>query len=98
MTSIESASAQPEAWLKLDRDGRTLAVGGAWTIAEAARLDGLELSGGELAIDGTEISRLDSAGAWLLLRTRKTVEAQGGTVSRFDVPELYQPLIENLNQ
>ena len=39
MTSIESASAQPEAWLKLDRDGRTLAVGGAWTIAEAARLD-----------------------------------------------------------
>ena len=65
MTSIESASAQPEAWLKLDRDGRTLAVGGAWTIAEAARLDreldGLELSGGELAIDGTEISRLDSA-------------------------------------
>jgi phospholipid/cholesterol/gamma-HCH transport system permease protein len=102
MTSIESASAQPEAWFKLDRDGRTLAVGGAWTIAEAARLDreldGLELSGGELAIDGTEISRLDSAGAWLLLRTRKTVEAQGGTVSRFDVPELYQPLIENLNQ
>ena len=47
MTSIESASAQPEAWLKLDRDGRTLAVGGAWTIAEAARLD-RELDGLEL--------------------------------------------------
>jgi len=102
MTLIESASAQPEAWFKLDQDGRTLAVGGAWTIAEAARLDreldGLELSGGEMAIDGSKISRLDSAGAWLLLRTRKAMEAQGGKVSRFDVPELYQPLIENLNQ
>ena len=102
MTSIESASAQPEAWFKLDRDGRQLAVGGAWTIAEAARLDRelseLELSGGELAIDGSKISRLDSAGAWLLLRTRKALEAGGGKVSRFDVPKLYQPLIENLDQ
>lgn len=100
MTSIESASA--EAWFKLDRDGRKLAVGGAWTIAEAARLDrelgALELSGGELAIDGSKISRLDSAGAWLLLRTRRAMEAGGSKISRFDVPELYQPLIDNLSQ
>ncbi|MEY4707765.1 MAG: hypothetical protein RJB58_1488 [Pseudomonadota bacterium] len=102
MTLIESASAEPEAWFKLDRDSRTLAVGGAWTISESARLDrelnGLELSGGELAIDGSKISRLDSAGAWLLLRTRRAVEAQGGKVSRFDLPDLYQPLIENLDR
>ncbi len=101
MTSIESASAQPEAWFKLDRDSRQLAVGGAWTIAEAARLDrelgALELSG-DMAIDGTKITRLDSAGAWLLLRTRRAMEAQGGKVSRFDLPELYQPLMENLDQ
>jgi phospholipid/cholesterol/gamma-HCH transport system permease protein len=102
MTSIESASAQPEAWFKLDRDGRKLAVGGAWTIAEAARLDreleGLELPRGDMTIDGSKISRLDSAGAWLLLRTREAMEANGGKVSRLDVPELYQPLIENLDQ
>ena len=100
MTSIESASA--EAWFKLDRDGRKLAVGGAWTIAEAARLDrelsALELPGGTLAIDGSKISRLDSAGAWLLLRTRRAMEAGGSKVSHFAVPELYQPLIENLSQ
>ncbi len=35
MTSIEIASAEPEAWFKLDRKGRTLNVGGAWTIAES---------------------------------------------------------------
>lgn len=102
MASMESASAEPEAWFKLDRDGRTLAVGGAWTIGESARLDrelnALELGDGELAIDATKLSRLDSAGAWLLLRTRRAAEAAGGTVSQFEVPELYQPLIENLNQ
>lgn len=102
MTLIESASAEPEAWFKLDRDNRTLAVGGAWTISQSARLDrelnALDLSDGELAIDGSKISRLDSAGAWLLLRTRRTMEAQGGKVSRFDLPELYQPLIDNLDR
>lgn len=102
MASMESASAEPEAWFKLDRDGRTLAVGGAWTIGESARLDrelnALELGNGDLAIDATKVSRLDSAGAWLLLRTRRAAEAAGGKVSHFEVPELYQPLIENLNQ
>jgi phospholipid/cholesterol/gamma-HCH transport system permease protein len=104
MTSIESASAaEPEAWFKLDREGRKLAVGGAWTIAESARLDrelsGLELGGGgDIAIDGSKISRLDSAGAWLLLRTRKALEAAGAKVSSFNLPELYEPLLKSLDQ
>jgi phospholipid/cholesterol/gamma-HCH transport system permease protein len=102
MTSIESASAEPEAWFKLDRDGSTLAVGGAWTIAESARLDrelnSLELPSGGVAIDASKMSRLDSAGAWLLLRTRRAMEAGGSKLSRFDLPELYQPLIESLDQ
>jgi len=38
MTSIEAASDEPDAWFKLDRDSRKLTVGGAWTIAESARL------------------------------------------------------------
>ncbi|HEX4026878.1 MAG TPA: MlaE family lipid ABC transporter permease subunit [Rhizomicrobium sp.] len=104
MTSIESASAaKPEAWFKLDREGRKLAMGGAWTIAESARLDrelaGLELGGrGDVTIDASKISRLDSAGAWLLLRTRRALEAAGAKVSSFSLPELYQPLLKNLDQ
>ncbi|HSS15139.1 MAG TPA: STAS domain-containing protein, partial [Rhizomicrobium sp.] len=104
MTSIESAAAdQPEAWFKLDRDGRRLAMGGTWTIAESARLDrelsGLEFGGrGDVAIDASKISRMDSTGAWLLLRTRRALEATGAKVSTFALPELYQPLLKILDQ
>src|SRR5476649_2332244 len=74
MTSIEAAADEPDAWFKLDRDSRRLTVGGAWTIAESARLDrelnALELGGrGDIAIDASKISRLDSSGAWLLLKS-----------------------------
>ena len=104
MTSIESASAgEPQAWFKLDREGRKLAMGGAWTIAESARLD-RELASvtfkgaGDVSIDASRISRLDSAGAWLLLRTRRALESAGARVSSFSLPELYQPLLESLDQ
>jgi phospholipid/cholesterol/gamma-HCH transport system permease protein len=102
MTSLENA-AEPEAWFKLDRDGRQLAVGGAWTIAESARLDkelaALKLSErGPITIDASKISRLDSAGAWLLLRTRRALGAAGAKVSDLHLPELYQPLLESLDQ
>ena len=102
MTSLENASAEPEAWFKLDRD--KLAVGGPWTIGESARLD-RELNaqdwkgrGAAIEIDASQISRLDSAGAWLLLRTRRTLEAAGAKVSDFNLPELYQPLLKSLDQ
>jgi len=103
MTSIEAAADEPDAWFKLDRDSRRLTVGGAWTIAESARLDrelnALELGGrGDIAIDASKISRLDSTGAWLLLRTRRALEAAGAKVSSFNLPELYQPLLKSLDQ
>ena len=103
MTSIESVSDQPEAWFKLDQDSRKLSLGGAWTIAESARLDrelsALDLAGkGDVSFDASEISRLDSAGAWLLLRTRRAFEAAGTKISGFAIPELYQPLLKNLDQ
>ena len=37
-----------------------------------------------------------STGAWLLLRTRKQLETAGKRVTRFAVPELYQPLIDTM--
>jgi len=103
MSSLEKASAEPDAWFKLDRDGRKLAMGGAWTIAESARLDGelnaLKLGGqGDIAIDASGISRLDSAGAWLLLRTRRALEAGGAKVSDFQVPDMYRPLLDTLDK
>ena len=91
MSSIESATAdEPQAWFKLDRDGRKLAMGGDWTIGESARLDrelsGLALEGrGDIAIDASKISRLDSTGAWLLLRTRRALESAGAITRRIGI-------------
>ena len=101
MSSVENASAKPDAWFELDQE--KLAVGGAWTIAESARLDrelnALELKGrGDIAIDASELSRLDSAGAWLLLRTRRALEAKGAKISDFQLPDMYRPLLETLDR
>ena len=103
MTSIENASASPNAWFKLDQDGGLLTAGGAWTIQESARLDGelraLSPEGkGAIEIDASKIERLDSAGAWLLLRTKRALEAAGRTVSAFKLPGLYTALLQNLDQ
>src|ERR1700761_1843186 len=66
MTSIEAVSDEPEAWFKLDRDGRKLALGGSWTIGESARLDrelkAIQPAGSVLEIDASQVSRMDSAG------------------------------------
>ncbi|HEX4269769.1 MAG TPA: MlaE family lipid ABC transporter permease subunit [Rhizomicrobium sp.] len=103
MTSIETASGAPEAWFRMDRDGRTLQAGGAWTIANSARLD-RELqgqsfgSGGTVEIDASKVERLDSAGAWLLIRTKRELEEAGRRVSRITLPELYAPLLANLDE
>jgi phospholipid/cholesterol/gamma-HCH transport system permease protein len=100
MTSLEN-TAEPEAWFKLDRQGKQLAVGGPWTIAESARLD-KELSAlkldGPVTIDASKISRLDSAGAWLLLRTRRTLEGANAKAGDLRLPDLYRPLLETLDQ
>jgi phospholipid/cholesterol/gamma-HCH transport system permease protein len=102
MATIEAAES-PDAWFKLNRDGSTLDVGGAWTIRQSAALDrqlqGLSAgSGGALRIDATGLERLDSTGAWLLLRTRRRLEESGRAVSELAVPERYRPLIDNLAQ
>jgi phospholipid/cholesterol/gamma-HCH transport system permease protein len=103
-TTIESVSDEPEAWFKLDQGGRTLAVGGAWTIAESARLDrelSAQFSGGKtggIEIDASKISRLDSAGAWLLLRTYRTLDGAGTRTGSINLPELYRPLLESLDR
>ena len=103
MTSIKNRLAEPTAWFKLDRDGALLSVGGAWTIQESARLDGelakLNLgASGPAVIDGSNIERLESAGAWLLLRTKRALEAAGKPVSSIILPDRYAALLEDLDQ
>jgi phospholipid/cholesterol/gamma-HCH transport system permease protein len=99
MTSLESAG--PEAWFRLDRD--RLELGGAWTIGASARLDkelrDLNVEGqGALTIDASKLEKLDSSGAWLLLRTRRALEEGGHKVTGPDLPESYRPLLENLEK
>lgn len=99
MVSLDNA-AKPDAWFKMDRD--VLQLGGRWTIRESARLDpelrALNPGAGAIAIDGSQIERLDSTGAWLVLRTRRALEQAGHKISKFTLPELYQPLMEDLEK
>jgi phospholipid/cholesterol/gamma-HCH transport system permease protein len=94
----------PAAW-RLDRSGRAarLVLEGDWVVGEAARMDGAlnALNPGglaEAAIDGRNIHRLDSAGAWLVLRTRHVLEAQGIRVSNVALPENYAGLYQRIEK
>ena len=100
MTSIEN-TAEPAAWFKLERN--VFRAGGYWTVAESARLDHqlreLETGSGQpVAIDASRIEKLDSTGAWLLLRTARALEAAGRHISNLDVPQRYATLIQNLDR
>jgi phospholipid/cholesterol/gamma-HCH transport system permease protein len=97
MASLDSARAG--AWFRLEK-GR-LELGGAWTIGASAQLDrdlrGLKAQG-EVRIDASGLEKLDSSGAWLLLRTRRALEAGGATVSGPDLPDNYRPLLDSLEK
>ena len=97
MTSIESAA--PDAWFRLEK-GR-LELGGAWTIGASARLDD-ELralkADGDVQIDASGLKKLDSSGAWLLLRTRRALEEGGAKVTGPDLPDSYRPLLDSLEK
>src|SRR5215469_2277972 len=99
---VRLAIASP-ASLQLDRRGRDtrLVLGGDWLVGEAARMDqalgALNFAGvSELAIDGSKISRLDSAGAWLILRTRHRLEATGLRVTDVLLPTTNSALYQRL--
>jgi phospholipid/cholesterol/gamma-HCH transport system permease protein len=93
--------AHPAFWFRLDRN--VLSAGGHWTIAESARLDqelrALNAGKGQtLSIDARAIEKLDSTGAWLLLRTARAFESEGHHVTSLDVPDRYTALIRNLDR
>ena len=105
MTSIETAESEHLAWFRIDKQPRLarLIVGGRWTIGAIAYLDSqlLALNIGDardVAIDGSQIQKLDSAGAWLIVRTKRELEGSGRHVTEFIMPPLYASLIESLDQ
>jgi phospholipid/cholesterol/gamma-HCH transport system permease protein len=105
---VSSATAPPPdapAWCRAerDRDRLVLVLGGDWVIAQVPRLDaalrGLALDGaGRFEIDGSALHRMDSAGAWLLLRTRREAADSGQLLGECLLPPNYAPLLRTLDR
>lgn len=101
----DSTCVPQDAQLRVERQGqsiRLIAVG-EWTVRAATRLDS-ELQSltlgdaSDIAIDGSGISRLDSAGAWLLVRTKREIEGSAKHVTQFALPAIYAPLVHTIEQ
>jgi phospholipid/cholesterol/gamma-HCH transport system permease protein len=92
------------AWLDIaQRDGAVvLAAGGRWLVASAAALD-RELRavppvppGSAVRIDLSAVERLDTAGAWLVLRTCRELERHGAHPTVEHLPTAFAPLFEQV--
>jgi phospholipid/cholesterol/gamma-HCH transport system permease protein len=102
---MSSTDTDSRAWFRTERQARLLrfSAGGEWLVRDAARLD-KELStlslgdAPEAEIDGSAVTRMDSAGAWLLVRTKRAMEQAGKRVKTFTLPEIYAPLIDTIEQ
>jgi len=75
-----------------------LRAAGAWLLASAAELDerlrAFELPRGrEVRLDLSEIDHLDTAGAWLVLRTEHALAARGNAVALANVRPSFERLL-----
>ncbi len=98
MASIENGT---DAWFKIEQG--VFKAGGRWTITESARLDrqlrDFDAGSGDItAMDAGAVEKLDSSGAWLLLRTHRALEKAGRGVGALEVPERYASLLANLDR
>src|SRR6476659_11213800 len=78
-----------------------LAAAGEWLVATAAELDrrlrAVQVpSGKRVTLDLTEIDHLDTAGAWLLLRTEHDLTARGSAVEIRNLRANLVPLFEQV--
>jgi phospholipid/cholesterol/gamma-HCH transport system permease protein len=79
----------------------TLRAEGDWSIPSAAELDrqlrALELPQGRpVTLDLSGVDRLDTAGAWLVLRTERELAGRGNTVAIANLNSSFAPLLEHL--
>jgi len=90
-------------WLEAQQgqDRLGLRAGGSWDIREAARLDAslAEAAGrkpGAVAFDLAAVERLDTAGAWLILRAARDFEAAGAAVELLNLRPEHQAMLEQV--
>ena len=102
--ALRVPAAETAAWYSLERRGDTLrlVVGGSWIISEARRLDpvlrGLDAEGSaNVEIDCAALERLDTVGAWLLLRTKRLLEHHGSKVQPVNVRPEYRALVHTID-
>ena len=84
-----------------DAGSLVLAAAGEWLVATAAELDrrlrALDLpEHRQVTIDLAGINRIDTAGAWLLLRTERTLSARGNAVEMRNLAPTFAPLFEQV--
>jgi len=94
--------APPATIVALEESGAlTLRAEGDWLVASAAELDrrlhAFELPANRrVTLDLAGIDRLDTAGAWLLLRTEHALNARGNQVALANMQARFAPLIDQL--
>jgi len=84
-----------------DAESLVLAVGGSWLVATAAELDrrlqALQVPAGkQVTFDLAGIDRIDTAGAWLLLRTEHDLSARGSAVEMRNLRPSFAPLLDQV--
>lgn len=95
------AMADVAGWIRLEEDGGAprVAAGGEWTVGHAGDLERLVDSftarpAKRFRFDLSAISRLDSAGAWLLCRAARRLEETGAAVRFHGLDPRRQPLLD----
>jgi phospholipid/cholesterol/gamma-HCH transport system permease protein len=97
--------AEAEGWITTEQedDRLVIAAGGRWVLATAADLDrrlhAVTLGAAStIIIDLAGIVALDTAGAWLLLRTRRALAGGGRSVALANLNARYEPLIHQIEE
>jgi len=86
-------------FLKLDTNARRVDCQGEWTLANLHELQH-EIKkitwpdAGKLVINGSGISKMDSAGAWLILRSVKKLESKGSKPQMVEFSDQAQKLLD----
>jgi phospholipid/cholesterol/gamma-HCH transport system permease protein len=103
MSTAHDSLSGTRARLRTERKARRLRLvaEGQWTTRDAAALDAalrhIDLGdASEAEIDGTALERLDSAGAWLLVRTKRDWEGRGRQVAPIALADVYDSLLHTV--
>ena len=90
-------------WVRTSsKDNRfVVAVGGSWVVRTAGELDRRlhDIAPGKLrsiTLDLSEVTALDTSGAWLLLRTQRRLVAEGREVAIENLAPILAPLLQQV--